>query len=91
VHLHLFVEPIQPGAFAANVRNIRDKPQPIRPRQQRANARFAAVVVSGNDGNDVIQLYGTWTKAKVFGGSGYDRVKRYGNGLIELNGVELLE
>lgn len=50
VHLHLF-KPIQSGNFTANVRDISHKPQPIRSRQRRADACFAAVFVSGINGD----------------------------------------
>jgi Ca2+-binding RTX toxin-like protein len=56
-----------------------------------SNRPSMTIDVSGNDGNDVVELYGTWAKAKVFGGAGKDTVRKYGTGLIELNGVELFE
>ena len=47
--------------------------------------------VSGDAGNDRIELYGTWHKVRVLGGTGRDTVKNRGTGLVDLNGIEFLE
>ena len=52
------------------------------------NIRF---VVAGGKGNDRIELYGTWAKVRVYGGSGTDTLKNRGLGVLELHGIELTE
>ena len=47
--------------------------------------------VFGDAGNDRIELYGTWNRARVFGGTGTDTLKNRGAGLIDLNSIEILE
>lgn len=60
----------------------------IRVHSNRSGLRFD---VSGDEGKDRIELSGTWTKARIFGGSGTDTVKNRGIGLLELTSVELAE
>ncbi len=47
--------------------------------------------VSGDDGKDRIELYETWDKVRVFGGSGTDTLKKRGIGPIEPSGIDLQE
>jgi Ca2+-binding RTX toxin-like protein len=47
--------------------------------------------VSGDAGNDRIELYGTWNQVRVFGGAGTDTLKNRGTGLIDFNSIEVFE
>src|SRR5690349_18314737 len=48
---HLVIDPVQPRALSRNMRDIANEPQSVRPWQQGADARLAAIVVAGDDGN----------------------------------------
>jgi Ca2+-binding RTX toxin-like protein len=47
--------------------------------------------VFGDNGKDRIELYGTWSKARVFGGNGTDTVKNRGIGQLKLSEIEIVE
>ena len=47
--------------------------------------------VSGDDGNDYIELHGVWNRVHVFGGLGSDTLKNRGTGQVDLNGIEVLQ
>lgn len=47
--------------------------------------------VSGNGGDDRIELSGTWERVRVYGGAGIDTLKNLGIGLVVPNGIEIEE
>lgn len=47
--------------------------------------------VSGDDGDDRIELFGTWNAISASGGDGLDTLKNRGLGLLGLNGIEIQE
>lgn len=47
--------------------------------------------VSGNGGNDRIELSGTWDRVRVYGGTGTDTLKNLGVGLVVPAGIEVFE
>ena len=54
-----------------------------------SNAPGIQFDVSGDNGKDRIELEGTWTKVRVYGGNGTDTLKNRGIGSIEISGIEL--
>ena len=60
----------------------------IRITSSNPNIRFD---VAGDNGNDRIELYGTWAKVRAFGGAGTDTLKTRGIGVLEIHGIELVE
>lgn len=49
------------------------------------------LTLTGDNGDDRFELYGTWTKIKVDGGNGTDTLKNRGTGPVELVSIELFE